>query len=433
MAIDIRFAPLLHTLFDTAVAAAKAETALPPHLPDPGADGRIILLAAGKAAGSMLAVAEAHYLDTVGVPKSRLTGLGVTRHGYGRPTRHLELVEAGHPVPDAAGVAATLRCLEMAASAGPDDHVVVLLSGGASANWIAPAAGIPLSDKQELTRQLLRSGATIREMNCIRKHLSQIKGGRLARAVPDGVRLTTLAISDVPQDDPAVIGSGPTVGDPTSLSDARDICTRLGITLPLSIAAALADEKNETPGPDDPVFARAVYTLVARPALSLANAAIVAKAAGYEVHLLGDSLEGEARERAGEHASLARHLADNGRRAVLLSGGELTVTIHGDGTGGPNQEYALALALALDGAADIAAVAGDTDGTDGGRGDASDPAGAMIDPGTLARARALGLDAAAFLARNDSTGFFSRLGDLLTPGPTFTNVNDFRAVIVDKR
>ncbi|MFN4011981.1 MAG: glycerate kinase [Pannonibacter sp.] len=432
MAIDIRFAPLLLKLFDTAVAAAKAETALPPHLPAPGPTGRIILLAAGKAAGAMLQVAEAHYLTTLGLPAHRLAGLGVTRHGYARPTRHLELIEAGHPVPDETGVSATLRCLDIAASARSEDHVVVLLSGGASANWIAPAPGISLADKQELTRQMLRSGATIREINSIRKHLSRIKGGRLARAVPDGVQLTTLAISDVPEDDPAVIGSGPTVGDPTTLADAHAVCARHGIALSGTIAAALNDPANETPTPDDPVFSRAIYRLVARPGLSLDRAADVARAAGYEVHLLGDSLEGEARDLASEHAAMARNLAESGRKAVLLSGGELTVTIRGDGSGGPNQEYALALAIALDGKPGIAAVAGDTDGTDGGKGEATDPAGAMIDPQTLARARAMGLDAAAFLARNDSTGFFSQLGDLLTPGPTYTNVNDFRAVIVDK-
>ncbi|NBN79729.1 DUF4147 domain-containing protein [Microvirga tunisiensis] len=433
MSIDIRFAPLLHSLFDAAVSAAQAEAALPPSLPAPSAAGRIILLAAGKAAGAMLQVAESHYLDACGLEPGRLTGLGVTRHGYGRATRQLELVEAGHPVPDAAGVAATMRCLELAAAARPGDHVVVLLSGGGSANWIAPAAGVSLADKQDLTRRLLRSGATIREINCVRKHLSRIKGGRLALAVPEGVALTTLAISDVPQDDAAVIASGPTVGDPSSLAEARDICARHAIEVPPAIRAALVDPANESPAPDHPRFAATRYELIARPALSLAAAADVARAEGYDVHLLGDSLEGEARERAVEHASLARHLAAHGKRAVLLSGGELTVTLRGDGRGGPNQEYALALALALEGAADIAAVAGDTDGTDGGGGAATDPAGALIDPTTLARARTMGLDAAAFLARNDSTGFFERLGDLLTPGPTFTNVNDFRAVVVDKR
>ncbi|ADZ69295.1 glycerate kinase type-2 family protein [Polymorphum gilvum] len=430
MATDTRFAPFLKSLFDAAVAAAHPAQCLPAHLPE--ADGRIVLLAAGKAGGAMTEVAERHYREDRGLGPDRLTGLCVTRHGYARPTGSLELVEAGHPVPDEAGVEATRRVLDLARTAGPGDHVVVLLSGGGSANWIAPVAGVSLADKQALTKALLRSGATIDEINTVRKHLSRIKGGHLAQALGRGARLTTLAISDVPRDDPAVIASGPTVPDPTTLADARAICLARGIEPAASIRAALADPANETPKPGDAAFEPTTFRIVARPKASLEAAARVAEAAGYVAVLLGDSLEGEARDRAAEHARLAREMAGAGRRCVLLSGGELTVTIRGDGRGGPNQEYALALALALDGAPGIAALAGDTDGTDGGRGLSTDPAGALVDPGTLDRARARGLDAASFLARNDSTGFFETLSDLLVPGPTYTNVNDFRAIVVDK-
>jgi len=421
----------LEKLYSTAVAAAHPATCLPPHLPAPPAAGRLIILAAGKAAGSMTEVAERHYLDAGALPPERIDGIAVTRHGYGRPTRIVPVVEAGHPVPDAAGLAAAERTLALADGAGADDLVLVLLSGGASANWIAPAAGLTLAEKQAMTRALLKSGASIGEINTVRKHLSRIKGGRLAaRAAP--ARVVTLAISDVPGDDPAVIGSGPTVADPSTLADARTIVARRRLDLPPAVAHALADAANETPKPGDPAFAATEFRLVARPADAFRAAEAAVRAAGYECVFLGDRIEGEAREAAGEHAHLARALAAAGRRAVILSGGELTVTIRGKGRGGPNQEFALALALALDGAPRIAALAGDTDGTDGGAGQADDPAGAFADGTTVARARALGLDPAAFLADNDSTGFFARLGDLLAPGPTWTNVNDFRALLVDR-
>lgn len=423
---------LLQELFAAAVDAARAETCLPPHLPAPADGGRIVLLGAGKAAGAMMQVAERHYRETHGLGPDRLVGLGVTRHGYGRTTELIELIEAGHPVPDRAGIDATRRTLELAAQAQPGDHIVVLLSGGGSANWIAPVDGLTLADKQALTRALLRSGATIEQINTVRRHLSRIKGGRLAAARPQGVPMTTLAVSDVPRDEPIAIASGPTVPDPTTLADARALVARYAPDAPENVHRALLDPANETPKPGDPLFSGARFQIVARPALSLERAATIARARGFEPVLLGDSLEGEAREVAGDHARMARELAAAGRRAVLLSGGELTVTIRGDGHGGPNQEYALALALALDGAPGIAAVAGDTDGTDGGTGSADDPAGALVDETTLARAARSGHDAAAFLERNDSTGFFERLGDLLRPGPTYTNVNDFRAVIIDK-
>jgi hydroxypyruvate reductase len=379
----------------------------------------------------MTEVAERHYLDAMKVPQSRLSGLAVTRHGYARPTRILPVIEAGHPVPDQASLAAATTTLALADQAGEDDLVLVLMSGGASANWIAPAPGLALAEKQAVTRALLRSGAAIGEINTVRKHLSRIKGGRLAaHAYP--ARVVTLAISDVPGDDPAVIGSGPTVPDPSTLAEARAIVAHRRLDLPAAVMRALADPANETPKPGDAVFARGDFRLVARPADAFAAVQAKVEAAGLEPIFLGDRIEGEARDVAAAHARLARDIQTQGRRAVILSGGELTVTLQGQGRGGPNQEYALALAGALAGLRGIAALAADTDGTDGGAGEADDPAGALIDETTLARARSRGLDPAAFLSDNDSTGFFSRLGDLLTPGPTATNVNDFRAIVVDR-
>jgi glycerate 2-kinase len=423
--------PFLEDLFRTAVAAAHPSTCLVPHLPAPPDGGRLIVLAAGKAAGSMSEVAETHYLDTLQVPASRLAGLAVTRHGYARPTRVLPVIEAGHPVPDQASLDGAARALALADGARDGDLVLVLMSGGASANWIAPVAGLTLAEKQAVTRALLKSGAAIGEMNTVRKHLSRIKGGRLA-AHAHPARVVTLAISDVPGDDPAVIGSGPTVPDPTTLADARAIVAHRGLDLPAAAVQALADPANESPKPRDPLFARTEYQLVARPADAFVAVQAKVAGAGYEAVFLGDRVEGEAREVAAAHARLARALQAAGRRAVILSGGELTVTLRGNGRGGPNQEYALALAAALAGAPGIAALAGDTDGTDGGAGAADDPAGALVDETTAARAAKHGLDPAAFLADNDSTGFFARLGDLLTPGPTATNVNDFRAIVVDR-
>jgi glycerate 2-kinase len=419
---------LLEKLFRGAVAAAHPAACLPPNLPEPPRRGRLVVLAAGKAAGAMTEVAEAHYLPAL--PVERLAGLAVTRHGYGRPTRHIPVIEAGHPVPDKAGISATKRALALADAVDANDLVLVLLSGGASANWIAPAPGLSLEEKQAVTRALLKSGAAIAEINTVRKHLSRIKGGRLAkRAHP--AKVVTLAISDVPGDDPAVIGSGPTVPDPTTLADARAIVAGHRLTLPEGVRHALDDPGNETPKPGDAVFKGSEYRIVARPADALAAAAARAKAAGYECVMLGGRVQGEARDVAAEHARLARSLSAEGRRAAVLSGGELTVTLRGQGRGGPNQEYALALAIALDGAPGIAALAADTDGTDGGGGRPDDPAGAFVDPATLKRARAAGLDPAAFLADNNSTGFFNGIGDLFRPGPTFTNVTDFRAIVVD--
>ncbi len=386
------------------------------------------MLAAGKAAGSMTETAEQFYAD---LPPTRLAGLAVTRHGYGRPTKRIPVIEAGHPVPDKIGISATRRVLKLADAVDAGDLVLVLLSGGASANWIAPAHGLTLEEKQATTRALLRSGAAIGEINTVRKHLSRIKGGRLAqRAHP--ARVVTLAISDVPGDDPAVIGSGPTRPDPTTLADTCAIVSRYRLDLPAAAMRALDDPANETPKPGDKVFAGSDYRIVARPADALRAAAERAAAAGYEAVVLGDRLQGEAREVAAEHARLALEIAAERRRAVILSGGELTVTLRGKGRGGPNQEYALALAIHLNGAPGISALPADSDGTDGGSGRPDDPAGAFVDPTTIARAKAAGLDPAAFLADNNSTGFFNAIGDLFRPGPTFTNVTDFRAIVVDR-
>jgi glycerate 2-kinase len=417
----------LEALYDAAVAAAHPANSLARHLPAPPPAGRLIILAAGKAAGAMTEVAEAHYLRRM--DPALIAGLTVTRRGYERPTRVVASRVAGHPNPDAESLSAAEQALAFAAQAGEHDLVLVLLSGGASANWIAPAPGLTLAHKQAVNRALLGSGAAIGEINTVRKHLSRIKGGRLAQcAYPATV--VTLAISDVPGDDPAVIGSGPTVPDPTTLADARAVVARLRLDLPEAVGRALADAANETPKPGAAAFARTAFRLVARPADAFRAAEAAAGAAGYDCVFLGDRIEGEARTVGAAHAALAARTR-YGRPTVILSGGELTVTVRGRGRGGPNQEYALALAQALEGAPGIAALAGDTDGTDGGRGGAHDPAGAFIDETTLLRARQCGLDPAAFLAENDSTSFFEQLGDLLRPGPTCTNVNDFRAILVN--
>jgi len=420
----------LRGLFDCAVAAAHPAGTLPALLPLPP-KGRLIVLAAGKGAGSMSEVAEDHYLRQLKFPAERLTGLAVARHGYGRPLKRIEMIEAGHPVPDEAGLKAASRALALASDASADDLVLVLMSGGASANWIAPAEGLSFADKQAVTRALLRSGANIGEINTVRKHLSRIKGGRLARlAAP--AKVVTLAISDVPRDEPSAIGSGPTVPDPTTLADARDVVTRYKLALPEAVTRALNDPGNETPKPGDKIFDSTSFTIFAKPADALAAVRSKIEDAGYEFVLLGDRVEGEARDVAAAHAQQARDLKAQGKRAVIVSGGELTVTIRGKGKGGPNQEYALGLVVALAGTTGISALAADTDGTDGGAGSSDDPAGAYADSSSADRAKARGLDPAAYLADNNSTEFFTRLGDLLTTGPTFTNVNDFRAIVVDR-
>ncbi|MDH3580417.1 MAG: glycerate kinase [Hyphomicrobiales bacterium] len=425
---DMSTRDLLMQLFQAAVRSADPEQCLPPALPDIPENGKLIILGAGKGSAAMVRAAEGHYRDKQVLDK--VTGFAVTRSGFALPTEQIALLEAGHPVPDEMSVSAAQKALEIASGAQQDDVVLVLLSGGASALWTAPADGVSLSEKQELTRDLLASGAPIDEINCVRKHISTIKGGRLARAAAPA-RLITLAVSDVAGDEPSAIGSGPTVGDPTTLEDARTILRERGITPAPSIAAALDDPANETPDPGDAVFRNTHFRLVARPAGALAAAEELIRSRGYVPTMLGDALEGQAHTLGGAHGTIALECKSQGQRTALLSGGETTVLVRGDGRGGPNQEYALALALALDGAEGISALAADTDGVDGGDGAADDPAGAIIDETTLSRARATGLEPASFLENNDSTGFFSALDDLVITGPTHTNVNDFRVILID--
>ena len=420
---------LLRALFAAAIASAAPANCLPPFLPPPPR-GKLIILAGGKAAASMTAAALAHYRENFPSQMTRVSGLAVTRRLHTCPTAPIELIEAGHPIPDAIGATASERILDLAGSAQADDLVLVLLSGGASALWVAPALGVDLAAKQALTKALLRAGANILEINTVRRHLSRIKGGRLAKATA-GASVLTLAISDVPGDDPVTIGSGPTAPDPSTLADARAVLTRYRLAPSPPIGAALSDPANESPKPGDPDFLRTRYEIVARPKQALAAAAEVAAKAGYQPILLGDAIEGEARAVATAHARLARELAAGGGRLALLSGGELTVRVTGAGKGGPNQEYALALALALGEDPRFHALAGDTDGSDGGDGAPDAPAGAIVDMSLLKRAAMRGLDAAAFLANNDSTSFLTALAASLSTGPTLTNVNDFRAILVD--
>ena len=421
--------PLLRAIFDAAVAAAHPDVILSAHLP-PVPKGNIICLAAGKGAAAMAAAAERHYLDELKLDPARLSGLATTRHGHGVPTRRIPVIEAGHPVPDEAGLKAADETLALAHQAGPDDLLLVLLSGGGSANWIAPADGVTFAQKQQVNRALLRSGAPIGEMNVVRKHLSRIKGGRLAR-VGHRAEIVTLAISDVPHDDPSAIASGPTVPDPTTLADARAIVAKYKLNIDDAVRRAFDDPNNESCKPGDAAFERATFELIARPKASLEAAIKVAADAGYTTIGLGADLEGEARDVAAEHAKLALKARAEGKRIAILSGGELTVTVTGNGRGGPNQEYALALAALLRDTPDISALAGDTDGADGGAGRANDPAGAIIDRTTFAKMKALTLDPAAYLANNNATAFFAATGDLLQTGPTLTNVNDVRVILVD--
>lgn len=414
-------AGLLRALFDAAVAAAQPALSLAAFLPE-APRGRTVVIGAGKAATTMAQALDAAW-------PAALSGVVVTRHGQRQPCRRIEVLEAAHPVPDAHSVAAAARMLDAVRGLGADDLVICLISGGGSSLLVQPAAGLTLADKQAINRALLASGADIAAMNCVRKHLSAIKGGRLAAACAPA-RVVTLAISDVPGDEPAVIASGPTVADATSCTDALAILDRYRITLPPAVRAALEAGELETPKPDDPCFAHCEYHLIATPMRSLEAAAAVARAAGVTPLILGDALEGEAAEVAKVHAGIARSIAQHGRPlaapCVLLSGGETTVTVRGRGRGGRNVEFLLALAVALDGHPRVHALAADTDGVDG----AEDIAGALCDPTTLARARALGIDPKASLADNDGHGFFGALGDALVTGPTDTNVNDFRAILV---
>ncbi len=417
---------LLRRLFDAAVGAVSAAKCLPPRLPAPP-QGRTIVVGGGKAGAAMAKAVE----DTVAKNGWRgpLSGLVVTRYGHGVPCERIEVVEAAHPVPDAAGRKAAGRILESVTGLGPDDLVLCLVSGGGSALLTAPAAGLTLEDKQAVNRALLKSGANITEMNCVRKHLSAIKGGRLAAAAAPA-RVVTLAISDVPGDDPSVIASGPTVPDATTFADALAVLAKYGIDEPHAALEHLRAAKDETPKPGDPRFARNELIMLATAQDALRAAADAARAAGVAPVILGDSIEGETRDVALVHAGIARQVARFGGLAeppcVLLSGGETTVTVRGGGRGGRNAEFLLALAVALDGHPGITAIAADTDGIDG----SEENAGALLAPDSLARAAAQHVNAKHRLAANDGHGFFAALGDLVATGPTRTNVNDFRAILI---
>jgi hydroxypyruvate reductase len=412
---------LLRRMFDAAVASALPQRCVPPQLPQPG-PGRTLVVGAGKASAAMAAALEDHW-------PGELSGLVVTRYGHAVPCRRIEIVEAAHPVPDAAGRAAAERILALVAGLGPDDLVICLVSGGGSALLTLPAQGIGFDDKQAVNRALLACGASIAEINCVRKHLSRIKGGRLAAAAFPA-RVVSLLISDVPGDDPAVIASGPTVADPTTYADACAVLDKYRLDVPAGVRAHLQAAHDETPKPGDPRLKQVRNVIVARPQDALNAAAEVARAAGVTPLILGDSIEGEAREVARVMAGIAYQVLRHGQPAqapcVLLSGGETTVTLRGHGRGGRNAEFLLALAIALEGNARVYALAADTDGVDG----SEDNAGCVLTPQLWARAQARGLDPKARLQDNDGYGFFNALDALVVTRPTLTNVNDFRAILV---
>jgi glycerate 2-kinase len=412
---------LLKKMFDAAIGAAQPGHCVPPHLPAAG-KGRMIVIGAGKASAAMARAVEQHW-------DGALTGLVVTRYGYAVPCERIEIVEAAHPVPDEAGLRAAQRMMALVRGLCPEDTVLCLISGGGSALLPLPLEGISLEDKQAVNRALLRSGATIGEMNCVRRHLSTIKGGRLAAACHPA-RVLTLLISDVPGDQPCNIASGPTVGDPSTCQDALAIVRRYAIDLPDAVRAVLESGRGESVKPGDPRLARAETRMVATPQMALEAAAAVAREAGIAPHILGNAIEGEARDLGKAMAGIARQVADYGQPfqppCVLLSGGETTVTVRGGGRGGRNVEFLLSLALALDARAGVFAIAGDTDGVDG----QEEIAGAVLAPDTLARAWERGINPADALQDNDGHGFFEALGDSVVTGPTLTNVNDFRAILV---
>ena len=411
----------LRQMFDAAVAAALPDKSVREHLPEPPA-GRTIVVGCGKAAASMAKAVETHWPE-------KLEGLVITRYGHHVPTQRIEVVEAAHPVPDEAGLKATRRILDMVQGLSADDMVLFLVSGGGSSLMTLPADGISLQDKQTLNTELLRSGANITEMNCVRKHISAVKGGRLAAAAAPA-KVVTLAISDIPGDDPAVIASGPTVVDPTTFADAIAIIEKYNIRKPASVVEHLHAGRDETPKPGDARLATADLRMIATPQMSLEAAATVARAMGVTPLILGDAIEGEAREVALVHAGITNQVLRHGqpvpRPCVLLSGGETTVTVRGTGRGGRNAEFLLALTIALGGAENVWAFAGDTDGIDG----TENNAGAIMGPDSLGRATAIGMDARDLLADNDGYNFFAGIGDLVITGPTMTNVNDFRAILI---
>lgn len=412
-------------MFDAAIASAQPALCIPPHLPA-APKGRLIVIGAGKASAAMAQAVEAHWPGD----KNQLEGLVVTRYGYAVPCDHIEIVEAAHPVPDAAGQVAAERMLHLVSGLQADDLVLCLISGGGSALLPLPGAGLSLDDEMALNRALLKSGATISEMNCVQRHLSAIKGGRLAAACYPA-RVLTLLISDVPGDDPINIASGPTVGDPTTCDDALAIVRRCGIDLPAAALQLLTSGQGESIKPDDPRLARSEVRMIATPQKALEAAARVARDAGVAAHILGDALEGEARDVGKVLAGMALQVAHHGQPfkapCVLLSGGETTVTLRGTGRGGRNVECLLAMALTLDAHPRIHALAGDTDGVDG----QEEIAGALLAPDSLPRAWSLGLKPQDELSNNNGHGFFGELGDSVITGPTLTNVNDFRALLIE--
>ena len=415
---------LLRAMFDAAIASAQPALCIPPHLPTPQelGSGRLVVIGAGKASAAMAQAVERAW-------PGPLSGFVVTRYGYAVPCGRIEIAEAAHPVPDVAGLRAAQRMLEVVRDLREDDLVLCLISGGGSALLPLPASGLTLEDKQAVNRALLRSGATISEMNCVRRHLSAIKGGRLAAACHPA-RVRTLLLSDVPGDRPIDIASGPTVGDPTTCADALAIVRRYGIELPPQVRSVLDTGAGESIKPDDPRLAGIDTRIIAAPQQALEAAAAVARAAGFAAHILGDSLEGEARDVGKVLAGIALQAADRGQPfetpCVLLSGGETTVTVRGRGRGGRNVECLLSFAATVADHPRIHALMGDTDGVDG----QEEVAGAIATPDTLARAWAQGLNPLDRLADNDGHGFFEALGDSVITGPTRTNVNDFRAVVV---
>lgn len=412
---------LLRRLFDAAVAAAMPEVGLRAHLP-PRPRGRTVVVGAGKGAAQLAQALEAAW-------DGPLSGVVVTRYGYGAPCARIEVLEAAHPEPDAAGLAATARLFAAVEGLTADDLVIALVCGGGSALLPAPPAGVTLADEIALNRALLASGAPISAMNVLRKHVSRIKGGRLALAAAPA-RVASLVVSDIPGDDPWLVASGPTIPDPAGVAEALEVVRRYRLDLPRPILDHLASGEAAAPHPGDAAFARNTTAVIASSGVSLEAAAAAAEAAGVPAAILSDAVEGEAREVARVHAAIAREIAARGRPfprpVVLLSGGETTVTLRGDGKGGRNCEFLLSLALGIEGVGGIAALAADTDGIDG----MEENAGARVDPTTLARAAALGLKVSDHLGRNDAHGFFAALDDLVVTGPTHTNVNDFRAILI---
>jgi glycerate 2-kinase len=409
-------------MFDAAIASAQPALCIPRHLP-PAPTGRLIVIGAGKASAAMAQAVEQNW-------HGALSGLVVTRYGHAVPCKQIEIVEAAHPVPDDAGMQAAQRMLELVGHLTADDTVLCLISGGGSALLPLPAKGLTLDLKQNASRALLASGATISEMNCVRRHLSAIKGGRLAAACYPA-QVLTLLISDVPGDRPVDIASGPTVADPTTCADALSIVRRYGIELPQAALELLESGRAESVKPGDPRLARARTFTVATPQMALEAAAAVARDAGIAAHILSDAIEGEAKDVGKVFARIAHQVAERDQPfaapCVLLSGGETTVTVRGGGRGGRNVEYLLSLAIALEGHERIHALAGDTDGVDG----QEEIAGACLSPDSLERARALGLSPTEMLDNNDAHSFFSALHDSVITGPTLTNVNDFRAILIE--